>query len=177
MSALRWQDLTEETRRALERKLEGLYGAARDEDAFNALAVDKQQALLTLMRRLSELDLWDAAVRRVENVYGEGGIGMNFDAWPVLESTLKRREDFTSRFAKHGDTSGGFLERGRDRASLHFLYVDEAGEKRRWAVHFDLYNPWASPMQAWQHLVEEKLKGYAPDWRAISSSLWKRRLR
>lgn len=166
---LRWRELPFRTQEALDRRLEGLYGVTRDEEAFNALAADKQWALLILARRFLELKLWEA-VRRVENVYGQGGVGMNFDAWPMLHSTLRRRRDFTSRFANHGDTTGGFIERGVGRASLHILFVDNG--KRRWAAHFDLYNPWASPVNAWQHLLHEKLRGYTPDWRAISASIW-----
>ena len=157
------------TRAALERKLEGLYGATRDETAFDALAVDKQQALLILVRRWRELNLWET-VRRVENVYGIGGVGMNFAAWPLLESTLDRRDDFTRWFATHGDTAGGFLERGRARGALHVLYVD--GTERRWAAHFDLYNPWVSPINAWRHLLHEKMRGETPDWQAIKAALW-----
>jgi hypothetical protein len=166
---LRWRELSPRTREAFERKLEGLYGQPTDESAFDALAIDKQQALLIIARRFYELDLW-SAVRRIENVYGEGGVGMNFVPWPLLKSTLERRTDFTQRFARHSDTSGGFLETGVGRASLHVLYVD--GETRRWAAHFDLYNPWASPLNAWRHLLNEKLRGYTPDWRAIGDSLW-----
>ena len=156
--------------RALARKLEGLYGHERDEGAFDSLAVDKQQALLILMRRLRELKLWET-VRRVENVYGEGGTGMNFAAWPLLESTLRRRNDFTTWFATHGDTAGGFLERGKARGALHILYV-ENGERRSWAAHFDLYNPWTSPLNAWRHLLHEKLRHETPGWRVIRSALW-----
>jgi hypothetical protein len=166
---LRWQGLSPRTREAFEGRLEGLYGQPSDEGAFDALAVDKQQALLIIARRFYELDLW-SIVRRIENVYGEGGVGMNFVPWPVLKSTLEQRKDFTQRFARHRDTSGGFLETGVGRASLHVLYVD--GETRRWAAHFDLYNPWASPLNAWRHLLNEKLRGYRPDWRAIGDSLW-----
>ena len=167
---LRWRELPRATQWALYRKLEGLYGNARDEDAFDSLAVDKQQALLILTRRLIELDLWPI-VRRVGNVYGEGGVGMDFEAWPLLLSTLRRSRNFTSRFANHGNTTGGFIERGVGRASLHVLYVDKDKE-RRWAAHFDLYNPWASPVNAWRHLLEEKIRGYTPDWRAIGASIW-----
>lgn len=149
--------------------MEGLYGQARDEDAFDSLAVDKQRALLILARRFSELKLWEA-VRRVENVYGDYGVGMNFDAWPVLSSTLERHKGFTRRFANHNDTTGGFMERGVDHASLHVLYVDNG--RRRWAAHFDFYNPWASPANALRHLVNEKIRGFAPDWRTISASIW-----
>lgn len=165
---LRWRELTLKGRVALERKLEGLYGYERDESAFDSLPVDKQQALLMLAGRLRELKLWDT-VRRVTNVYGEGGVGMNFTAWPLLEATLSRRADFTRWFAAHGDTTGGFLERGRLRASLHILYVDDG--ERRWAAHFDLYNPWASPINAWRHLLHEKLYRETPDWRVIRAAL------
>ena len=168
--ALRWHDLTPATRAALEGKLAGLYGHEQDDEAFDSLAVDKQQALLIFVRRLRELKLWDA-VRRVENVYGEGGTGMNFAAWPLLESTLRGRADFTTWFARHTDTAGGFLERHRASAALHILYVDEEG-KRRWAAHFDLYNPWASPLNAWRHLLHEKVRRGTPGWRTISAALW-----
>ncbi|HEV7842307.1 MAG TPA: hypothetical protein VGO69_01350, partial [Pyrinomonadaceae bacterium] len=77
VARLRWQELSDEARDALEQKLKGLYGAERDEAAFDNLVVDKQQALLLLTNRLRELALW-ASVRRVENVYGTGGVGMNF---------------------------------------------------------------------------------------------------
>ncbi len=165
---LRWHELSVETLEALEGKLKGLYGAARDDMAFENLAVDKQQALLLVMHRLRELDLW-RQVRRVENVYGVGGVGMNFSAWPELASALRGRRDFTTRFARHRDNQGGFIELGRAAASLHFLYTD-AGE-RRWSVHFDLYNPWSSPLNACRHLLYEKLMGVVPDWRAIRKAL------
>ena len=171
MLTLKWSKLPIETRAALERKLVGLYGAPTDEDAFNRLSTDKQQALLILVRRFSELKLWDV-VRRVENVYGVGGVGMSFEAWPFIKSSLERRRNFTSRFASHRDTTGGYIERGVGRASLHILYVD--GPKgRHWAAHFDLYNPWASPLNAWRHLLHEKIRGCTPDWRAIGASLWR----
>lgn len=163
-----WQELREETRVTLARKLEGLYGHLRDEAAFDFLALDKQQALLILMRRLRELDLWDT-VRRIENVYGIGGVGMSFKAWPQLLAQLRGRGDFTTLFANHRDNTGGFLERGRTRASLHFLYID--GDVRSWAVHFDLYNPWASPLNAWRHLLHEKIRGETPGWKAIKEAL------
>lgn len=172
-SVLNWRDLSEETREGLGRKLEGLYGQGSDQNAFDALATDKQQALLILFRRLQELKLWHA-VRRVENVYGMGGVGMDFAAWPLILSTLRRRSDFTRRFANHHDTTGGFIERGTGspRASLHILYVEQENGARRWAAHFDLHHPWASPRSAWRHFVHEKLKGLTPDWRVISASLW-----
>lgn len=166
---LTWRELSVETRTALAGRLKGLYGRETDESAFDALALDKQQALLILLRRFGELRLWQT-VRRVENVYGEGGVGMNFAVWPCIKSTLERSRIFTAWFASHGDTTGGYIERGVGRASLHVLYVDNG--ERKWAAHFDLYNPWASPANAWRHLVHEKLRHYRPDWRAIISSLW-----
>lgn len=167
---LAWRELSANTRSALDRRLIGLYERPSDASAFEALALDKQQALLILLRRFLELDLW-GAVRRVENVYGEGGVGMNFAAWPLIKSTLERRRNFTTWFARHHDTAGGWIERGVGRASLHVLYTEE-GKARKWAAHFDLYNPWASPANAWRHLLNEKFRHYTPDWRAISSSLW-----
>ncbi len=167
---LSWQQLASGTRIALDSKLEGLYGAETDEDAFDALAVDKQQALLIINRRFVEVNLWDA-VRRIKNVYGEGGVGMNFEAWPFLRSTLRCRKDFTSRFAGHRDAQFGFIERRMRRASLHILC--EANEQSPlWSAHFDLYNPWASPLNAARHLFHEKIRGRTPDWRTIRDSLW-----
>jgi hypothetical protein len=165
---VKWTQLPAEVQNGLKGRLAGLYGQADDAAAFDSLGVDKKNALLILHARLSELGLWKA-VRRVENVYGQGGVGMNFKAWPVLVSTLKRRKEFTSRFASHGDNAGGFMEKSADAGSLHFLYDDEA--ERKWAVHFDLFNPWSSPLNAWRHLREEKLRGYTPDWTRIGQVL------
>jgi hypothetical protein len=168
-SLLRWSNLPERVRAGLEHKLEGLYGGATDETAFDALAVDKQQALLILVRRFQDLKLWDT-VRRIENLYGEGGVGMNFLAWPYLKSTLERRADFTTLFAKHRHATRGFIERRTRRASLHVLYSDcSAG--RIWEAHFDLYNPWSSPLNAWHHLLYEKIRRETPGWRIIGASL------
>ena len=169
---LKWNGLQEEMHQALSCRLEGLYGNAQDEDAFNSLAVDKQQALLILARRFRELDLWDV-VNRITNVYGEGGVGMNFEASPTTAEKLESRADFTSRFANHKDTTKGYIERGVGRASLHILYVEDKDGNRNWAAHFDLYNPWASPLNALRHLFVEKFQHYTPDWRAISASIWK----
>lgn len=167
---LHWRGLPVDARAALARRLDGLYGAEGDESAFDALEFDKQRALLIFVRRLDSLGLWHA-VARVENVYGTGGVGMNFEAWPFLVSTLRRRRrDFTALFAAHRDTTGGFRERRPKRASLHFLYRAE-GSRRRWSVHFDLYNPLASPMSAWRHVYHETLRAAVPDWRAIESAL------
>jgi hypothetical protein len=167
-SRLRWSDVSQGTREGLERKIRGLYGAADERAAFDNLEIDKQQSLLLLMRRLQKLSLWEL-VRRVENVYGEGGVGMGFRAWPGLLSELQRRRDFTTRFASHRESAGGFIERGCVQASLHFLY-QEKGE-RIWAVHFDLYNPWSSPLNALRHLFYEKIKGTTPDWRMVRACL------
>lgn len=164
-----WDNLPETLRVALERKLEGLYGGLKDEDVFNHLAVDKQQALLILARRFLALNLWDA-VRRIENLYGEGGVGMNFLAWPYLKSTLERRRDFTMLFASHHNTTRGFIERGTRLASLHILYSDDS-TRRGWEAHFDLYNPWASPVNAWRHLLHEKVRRETPGWRTIGATL------
>jgi hypothetical protein len=167
-SQLLWKDLAFETRDQLTGKLNGLYGAIEDEGAFNSLSIDKQQALLLLQRRLNEKELWHT-VRRIENVYGEGGVGMAFKAWPMLESTLRRRRDFTKLFARHRRTSGGFYERGTPRAALHFIF--QKGTPVRWFVHFDLHNPVFSPRSFGRHLCFEVLGTMKPDWRQIKASL------
>jgi hypothetical protein len=166
--ALKWRVLADSSRSALARRIEGMYGGGNDEQVFDSLAVDKQQALLILMRRLQELKLWDS-VRRIENLYGEGGVGMNFDAWPLLTSTLARIGGFSSWFAKHKGTAGGFIERRPGRGALHILYRDSG--TRHWEAHFDLYSAWASPMNAWRHLLHEKLRKETPDWRMIGQAL------
>jgi hypothetical protein len=154
----------------LERKLEGLYGGTSDEIVFNQLPVDKQQALLILLRRLLDVRLWET-VRRITNLWGQGGVGMHFLAWPFLESTLGRRDNFSTWFARHRNTTRGFIERGtKRRPSLHVLYAG-GEEARGWEAHFDRYNPWASPMNAWRHLVHEKIRKETPDWRIIGASL------
>ncbi|MGH9900849.1 MAG: hypothetical protein ACRD68_03315 [Pyrinomonadaceae bacterium] len=164
----RWADLTGDVRAALGKRLDGLYGCDGDEEAFDALAVDKQQALLLFVSRLSCLKLW-RAVLRVENVYGTGGVGMNFTARPSLMRALRLRRDFTGLFASHRDSRGGFRERRRASAALHFLYSDGEGG-RRWSVHFDLHNPLASPSGAWRHLFYEEFSGVTPDWRAVRAA-------
>lgn len=145
-------------------RLAGLWGAPDDESAFNSLSLDKQQALLLLARRLDAKDLWHA-VKRVQNVYGDGGVGLNFVAWPYLENTLSRRDDFTRRFAKRKNVRGGFYEKGRRNAALHFLYHD--GSPLRWHVHFDLYNPVFSPITALRHMRHEYFGKLRPNWRMI----------
>jgi hypothetical protein len=165
---LRWSDLSRDLQEALSGKLSGLWGATADEEAFDALAVDKQQALLLVLSRLRAKDLWQV-IRKITNLYGEGGVGIEFTPWPVIESTLRGRKDFTRLLANHKDTSGGFYEKGRAEASLHFLYVEET--PRTWYVHFDLYSPVYSPSSAFKHLRHEFVGKTRPDWRLIHERL------
>ena len=165
---LSWMDLSEGARAALKGKLTGLWEAPSDAAAFESWAIDKQQALVLLFRRLREKDLWHL-VKQVTNIYGEGGVGLQFFAWPMIESTLQRRKDFTRLFANHKDTTGGFYERDRDNAVLHFLYQE--GDPRTWYVHFDLYSPVYSPRSAMKHLRHEFLGKVRPDWKMISECL------
>ena len=165
---LSWSDLSAEMRERLNGKLVGLWGAPSDAAAFESWPVDKQQALLLLANRMAQIGLWHL-VRRVTNVYGEGGVGIQFLAWPMIESTLQRRKDFTRLFANHKDTSGGFYEKLRASAVLHFLYQE--GDPRTWYVHFDLYSPVHSPRSALKHLRHEFLGKLTPDWRMISKRL------
>jgi hypothetical protein len=71
--------------------------------------------------------------------------------------------------ANHKGTSGGFYERGRRSAILHFIY--ENGPPQRWYVHFDLYSPVHSPVSAAKHLRHEFLGKLTPDWRMIKERL------
>jgi hypothetical protein len=166
--SLTWADLSRETRELLTGKLAGLWGAPSDAAAFNSWTFDKKQALLLLLKRLHAKQLWHL-VKRITNVYGEGGVGLQFEAWPMIESTLSRRRDFTRRFANHKDTSGGFYEKERGEAVLHFLYQE--GRPRTWYVHFDLYSPVHSFGSALRHLRHEFLGKVKPDWRMIAKSL------
>ncbi len=165
---IQWSDLPVDVRDALTGKLVGLWGASGDDVAFNSLAEDKQQALLLVLSRMRAKGLWHV-VKNVDNVYGEGGVGIGFAAWPMIESTLSRRRDFTRRFANHNDTSGGFYERGRAEAVLHFLYQE--GSPRKWYVHFDLYSPVHSPRSAAKHLRYEFIGKICPDWKMIKQCL------
>ena len=169
-SQVRWGDLASETRAALAGRLAGLYLAPTDEYAFDHLAVDKQQALLLHLRRMRQHELWRVLLK-VTNVYGEGGVGMAFDAEPQIETTLSRRKNFTRFFANHPDTTGGFYEKGRGAGVLHFLYLDKPGAERKWTVHFDLYSPVYSLASAARHLRYEIIGRYKPDWRAIAAAL------
>jgi len=167
-TSVQWADLSRETKELLKRKLAGLWGAETDETAFDSWTVDKKYALLLLLKRMRAKELWHL-VKRVNNVYGEGGVGLQFEAWPMIESTLARRPDFTRRFANHKDTSGGFYEKDRAEAVLHFLFQE--GQPRQWYVHFDLYSPVHSPGSAWKHLRHEFLSKTKPGWRQIAKSL------
>lgn len=165
---LTWSNLEPRVRELLTGKLAGLWDAPTDEAAFDSWAPDKQHAMLLVLQRLVAKNLWHL-VRKVENVYGEGGVGIQFAAWPMIESTLARRHDFTRRFANHKDTSGGFYERRRRDAVLHFLYQE--GDPRTWYVHFDLYSPVHSPASAMRHLRHEFMGKVRPDWRMIAKCL------
>lgn len=165
---IRWRDLPADTRDALSGKLVGLWGAESDEAAFDSLSEDKQEALLLVFSRMHAKGLW-GLVRNVENVYGEGGVGISFAAWPLIRSTLTRRKDFTRLFANHKDTSGGFYEKGRAKAVLHFLFQE--GSPPKWYVHFDLYSPVHSPGSAARHLRHEFMGKLCPDWKMIKESL------
>ena len=162
-----WAELPDATKELLRGKLAGLWGATTDAEAFDSWALDKKQALLLLLNRMQNKGLWHL-VKRVTNVYGEGGVGLQFEAWPMIKSTLSRRPDFARRFANHSDTSGGFYEKQRATAILHFLFRE--GEPRTWYVHFDLYSPVHSPGSAWRHLRHEMLAKVKPDWRTIAKS-------
>lgn len=160
-----WADLSRETKELLAGRLAGLWGAPTDAAAFDSWPLDKQQAMLLLLKRLHSKGLW-RSVKRVTNVYGEGGVGLQFEAWPMIESTLKRRRDFTRLMANHKGTKGGFYERDRETAILHFLFQE--GDPRIWYVHFDLYSPVYSPGSALKHLRYEFLGKVKPDWRVIA---------
>jgi hypothetical protein len=163
-----WDELPPPARAALAGKLAGLYGAASDRAAFDALALDKRQALLISAARLGRLKLW-ADVARVTNVYGEGGVGVEFEAGRGFSKRLRRSTKFTTRFAAHRGTAEGFYEKGRRTAALHILRARP--RSRQWAAHFDLYAPLASPLSALRHLWHEKLRGRTPGWREIASAL------
>jgi hypothetical protein len=165
---LSWGELMPQARSALAGRVEGLYGIDDDARAFDALALDKQQSLLIFVRRLCELKLW-RAVQRVTNVYGEGGVGIEFVASQELRARLRQSRRFTSRFAAHRDTAEGFYELRRRTAALHFLHLRRGG--REWSAHFDLYAPLASPASALRHLWHEKLRRETPNWEAIIAAL------
>ena len=165
---LRWDELPEALRADLAHKIAGLFGHDDARDAFDVLDVDKQQTLLLFARRLKELKLW-GEIEKITNVYGLGGVGMDFRARGDLTSLLSRNRKFTSRFAAHKDTAEGFYETGRSRAVIHFLRMRTIAPL--WGVHFDLYSPLANPLSALRHLWREMVRGETPDWRAIKTIL------
>ncbi len=167
---IRWRDLSSDLCDALSGKLVGLWGATSDESAFDGLSTDKQQALLLIHSRMHANDLW-RLVKSIDNVYGEGGVGIGFAAGPEILSTLSGRKNFTKRFANHKDTTGGFYEKGRPDAVLHFLYQD--GSPPKWYVHFDLHSPVHSMRSAVRHFRHEFLGKVCPDWKMIRQCLTK----
>ncbi len=167
--SLSWARLAEGRRAALGGRLAGLFEHTSDEAAFDSLAADKQQALLLFVGRLGSLGLWDS-VRRVTNVYGMGGVGLEFVAAGDFSAALDAHPSFTRRFAAHGDTAEGFLEKGRSRAALHILRPRD-GRDWHWAAHFDLHSPLATPASALRHFYLEKVRGRTPDWREIRVAL------
>lgn len=168
VSHLSWSDLPYDRREALTGKLAGMWEQAGDAEAFNVLTIAGQQALLLILDRFRAKDLWQL-VRQISNVWGEGGVGFDFTAWPLIHSTLSRRSDFTRLFANHRNTNGGFVERDRTMSVMHFLYVE--GTPRKWSLHFDLYNPLHSPTGAWRHLRHDVFSKVKPDWRIIQQGL------
>jgi hypothetical protein len=163
-----WHDIPADTREDLTGRLCGLWGAANDEAAFNSFALDKQQALLIMLNRLREKRLWQV-IKKIDNVYGEGGVGMQFSARPFILSTLSGRKDFTRFFANHKYMTCGFYEKGRSDAVLHFLYVE--GQTQKWYVHFDLYSPVYSLVSLLKHVRYEFVGKLTPDWRMIQKLL------
>lgn len=168
VTTLRWVDLSEAVRADLADRLGGLYKHEDHEDAFNVLAVDKQQALLLFARRLRELNLW-REIEKITNVWGLGGVGLDIRARLSLADTLDAHKQFTSRFANHDDTANGFYEKGRRRAALHFLRMK--GADPLWSVHFDLYAPSGTAGSLLRHWWHESWRGQTPDWRAIKAAL------
>jgi hypothetical protein len=160
---LTWAELSEKERRRYQGKLSGLYGHKGDQDAYDSLTRDKQEALALISGRLIRFDLWQSVIRIV-NVYGRGGVGIYFDGKPALEAELSSRREFTRKFARHRDNSGGFIEKGRKRASFHFLYIDTEKGAREWHVHLDLYGPMGSLMSSALHLYYERWRQFRPDW-------------
>lgn len=168
VARLSWNDLSSDRRDALSGKLRGLWGATTDGQAFESLTLDKQQALLLVLRRMQARNLW-STVKQVTNVYGKGGVGLGFLAWPMIRSALERSRAFTRLFAVHKDTTGGFYEKELAESVLHFLYVD--GDPPKWSVHFDLHSPVYSLGSALKHFRYEYVGKVKPDWRMIHKSL------
>jgi hypothetical protein len=165
---LTWAEISDDKRQRYANKLNGIYGHEGDEAAYNSFPRDKQEALDLLSGRMIQVDLWQH-VGRIVNVYGRGGVGMYFAAVADLESDLLGRRQFTRTFARHLDNTGGFLEKGRAHASLHFLYIDPPEGEREWHVHLDLYGGWGSILTAIQHLYYERWRKFRPDWKIMKT--------
>jgi hypothetical protein len=164
-----WAALPAGLRAQLSGRLAGLYGHASDESAFDSLAEDKREALLIFVRRFSRFGLW-RWVGRVTNVYGEGGVGIEFVAREEFFAALGSHPRFTPRFAGHGPaTAGGFYEKRRARAALHLLRMRAA--PGLWAAHFDGHGPLAGPFSLLRHLWHEVVRGRTPGWRATRAAL------
>jgi hypothetical protein len=165
----RWAELPAETRALLAGRIGGLYGHGSDESAFDSLPVDKQQTLLIFARRFARFGLW-RGVERVTNVWGEGGVGIDFVAAEDFFAAVGSHPRFTPRFAGHGGaTAGGFYEKQRARAALHFLRM--RADPNHWAAHFDEHGPLAGPFSLLRHLWHEVFRGRTPGWRAIQTTL------
>lgn len=164
-----WAELPAETRAQLEGRLAGLYGHATDQSAYDSLAEDKRQALVIFVRRFARFGLWQR-VARVTNVWGEGGVGIDFVAREGFGASLSSHPRFTPRFAGHGTaTAGGYYEKRRARAALHFLRM--RADPNLWAAHFDEHGPLAGPFSLARHLWHEVFRGRTPGWRAIRATL------
>jgi hypothetical protein len=163
-----WKDLSREVQDALAGRLAGLWGHATDEEVFSACSVAKQQTLLIMASRLQAKELWHL-IQKVINVWGEHGVGIDFSPAERVDAMLRARKDFTTFMANHKGTTGGFYEKGRSDAILHFIYTD--GTPQKWGVHFDLYSPVHSPLSVFKHLRHEFIGNLFPDWRMVQERL------
>lgn len=158
-----WDALAARDREMLGGKLSGLYDCGEaDGVVFDSLATDKRRALLLIASRYDELDIW-RHVRRVTNIYGTGGTGVEFFADNHFTARLDAHPDFTTRFARHRDSSAGYFERRRRRGALHLLRANAEGDS--WSAHFDLHSPVASPLSFARHVWHERIRGVCPGWR------------
>lgn len=161
-----WRELSPRARELLRSKLVSLYDKETDEAAFDALRLDKQQALRLIALRFGDVRLW-RGVRSVTNVYGLGGVGFDFIASTHLLRALQLHKDFSSLLAKHKTSRAAFFELRHQRAALHLL----RHEGESWSAHFDLYAPRGGLKSLARHLRIEKLDGVTPDWLAINHEL------
>jgi hypothetical protein len=173
VAQLNWLQLSPAARLDLAGKLDGLYGHASAPAAFEYLAVDKQQALLLLRQRLAGVGLWQH-IRQVQNVYGVGGVGVEFTAWPSFLEALRWHRGFTKRLAARRGVTGGFRELRVRRGCLHLLYTGKTDQDRLWNAHFDMYGPLFSPANTVRHLWSEYLNKGTPDWKMARGWLEKR---